>query len=146
MSTRVSTPRRLTGLCLILAALVSGSLAYADNHTPYEMELIQKINAYRQTKNLQPLRLDNTLKQLASNHSTYMDRQKQLNHNSFQQRVQSSGRNTCVENVGWNYPTGDKQFMGWYKSPGHHKNMLHPAITVAGVAQHGAYVTFLACR
>jgi uncharacterized protein YkwD len=121
-------------------------LAYAGNNTPYEMELTRKINEYRQTKNLPPLYLSSTLNQLASEHSIYMDRQKQLNHDFFKQRVQSSGRNTCVENVGWNYPTSDKQFMGWYKSPGHHKNMINPAITVTGVARHGAYVTFFACR
>ena len=54
-------------------------------------------------------------------------------------------RSLCVENVGWNYQTPEDQFRAWKTSGEHNKNLLNKKITHAGIAQTGAYVTFLAC-
>jgi uncharacterized protein YkwD len=133
---------------IILASIVGVGMltsvsANAGSNTPYEMELTRKINAYRQTKNLPPLHLSNTLNQLASEHSTYMNRYNQLSHKNFQQRHQRSGRNTCVENVGWNYSTGNKQFTPRSRGCGISWSILRPckypiprAVNSEGVTNH----------
>jgi uncharacterized protein YkwD len=56
-----------------------------------------------------------------------------------------SGRNHCVENVGWNYASPEDEFIAWKRSDEHNSNMLVPDIRRAGISKVGVYVTFFAC-
>ena len=112
----------------------------------YESALLASINDYRRANNLGILQTDAILTGLAQDHSEYMIDQGTLSHDGFNDRFDNSERNLCVENVGWNYKTGQAQFEGWRTSSGHNKNMLNNQITAIGLARVGAYVTMFACR
>lgn len=108
--------------------------------------LLAEINQYRQENGLNSLRFEPNLVQLAQHHSFEMFQQKMLSHRNFNQRFDQSGSRLCVENVGWNYNTPQKQFDGWRHSPGHDQNMLAEGVQKAGIAEVGNYVTFFACK
>jgi uncharacterized protein YkwD len=136
-------PIRAVPVVLLLAALAGPALAGS-----YEDDLLRLINGYRTTQDLEPLAMRPALAALARRHSQTMRRAGRLSHDGFQARfrtARSNGATGCVENVGWNYPTARAQFDGWQQSPGHDRNMLDPAITGAGIARVGPYITFFAC-
>jgi uncharacterized protein YkwD len=114
----------------------------------FEDDLLNKINEYRATRDLQPLTMVPAYVALARAQSKAMGAAKRLSHDGFTGRfkkARQSGAKSCVENVGWNYPTAQAQFDGWQQSPGHDQNMLAPDITGAGIAKVGAYITYFAC-
>ncbi len=111
----------------------------------YEASLLQAINTYRAAAGLTALTRDDGLNQLAAAHSAYMQDVGSLSHDGFEDRFDASGFRMCVENVGWNYPTGDAMFEGWRTSPGHDANMKRAEITHIGLSQIGSYVTMFAC-
>jgi len=111
----------------------------------YEMDLLSAVNTYRQGLGLAPLVSDAALHTLAIRHSETMQQEGQLSHNGFEDRYATVGYRLCVENVGWNYATGQAMFDGWKSSPGHDTNMKHVGISSVGLARVGAYVTMFAC-
>ena len=111
----------------------------------YEQRLFMHINQYRMANGLNPLARDESLTRLAERHSVYMEANNVLSHELFNERFRQSARSLCVENIGWNYQTPEDQFRAWKTSAGHNKNLLNKKITHTGIAQSGAYVTFLAC-
>jgi uncharacterized protein YkwD len=111
----------------------------------YEERLFMHINQYRMANSLNPLARDESLTRLAERHSVYMEEKNVLSHERFHERFSQSARSLCVENVGWNYQTPEDQFKAWKTSVEHNKNLLNKKITHMGIAQIGAYVTFLAC-
>ena len=134
---------RLAVGCLLLAALPRPAAAGR-----FEDELLARIDGYRAANDRQPLVARPTLAALARQHSQAMARTGRLSHDGFKARFRAArrqGATGCVENVGWNYPTAEGQFVGWQQSSGHDRNMLDPAITGAGIARVGPYVTFFAC-
>lgn len=142
-----------TVAAFIVAVLLLVSPAFAvDTKTSvngpsyYIKELLALINHYRTSNRLKPLSLDNTLMSLARSHSAEMHRSGALNHDHFNERFKRSGRNSCVENVGWNYRTPKDLFVSWQKSEGHDKNMLAGDVRRAGISIVGTYVTFFACN
>ena len=61
-------------------------------------------------------------------------------------RVRRSGREMCVENVGWNYRTADGQFDAWRASPGHDRNLVDKRVERMGIGVAADYVTLMACN
>ena len=119
--------------------------AYAGQ---FEDDLLNRINEYRATRDLKPLVMVSAYVALARAQSQAMRAAGRLSHDGFKGRfkkARQSGASSCVENVGWNYPTAQAQFDGWQQSPGHDQNMLAPDITGAGIAKVGAYITYFAC-
>jgi uncharacterized protein YkwD len=91
------------------------------------------------------LAVDATVAGLAREHSAAMASAGRLSHDDFPARVRRSGFATCVENVGWNYPSADDQFSGWRSSAAHDQNMLDPRVERIGIAVVDGYVTMIAC-
>ena len=138
---------RLT-LCTIFLLICALSRSHAaDIKQPYsfEDELLRRINQYRVRNNLKPLSSYATLDQLAKNHSRYMSKKGEMNHDNFDDRFRQCGRMLCVENVGWNSPTPEAQFEAWKNSKGHNANLLNRQIRHAVISKAGPYVTFFAC-
>ena len=136
-------------LCGILLSIASVfSLSHAMDiraSSAYEQELLKYINRHRMNNGLARLSFDDTLGKIARNHSNYMNNNKELNHDHFDDRFRQCRRACCVENIGWNYMTPEEQFKAWKNSKGHNKNMLNKQIQHAGISIVGAYVTFFAC-
>jgi hypothetical protein len=120
-------------------------LACPGGESAFDSQLRELISAYRVQNGLGALAFDGHLHDLALEHSEYMQANGVMNHDGFTGRFNRSGFNTCVENVGWNYPTPQSMFDGWRDSPGHDTNMLNAPIGWAGVSRVGAYITFFAC-
>ena len=131
----------------ILTLSLQIDLAYAldENKSSYETGLLRRINQYRKQNSLNTLSFDRTLNRLARSHSRYMEEKNILCHDNFEDRFRECRRSSCVENVGWNYPTPGAQLLAWENSKGHDTNLLNRKIRYAGIAKVGAYVTFFAC-
>ncbi|MCC0177988.1 CAP domain-containing protein [Waterburya agarophytonicola K14] len=91
----------------------------------------QKVNQYRASKNLAPLKLNNLISKQAKIHSVNMAQQKvAFSHDGFSARAQAIENNidyrTVAENVAYNMGYQDpvsKAIAGWIESDGHRKNM-----------------------
>jgi uncharacterized protein YkwD len=132
----------ITGLLLTVCPLHGFA---GSRLSSYEERLFMHINRHRMANGLDPLAMDENLLRLAERHSLHMEGNNILSHERFQERFRQSGRSLCVENVGWNYQTPEDQFRAWKTSGEHNKNLLNKKITLTGIAQTGAYVTFFAC-
>ena len=110
----------------------------------------QQINQYRQTQNLEPLKLNSVLSQQAQIHSQNMaDGKVKFSHNGFETRVENIDKKiayrSVAENVGYNQGYQDpasQVVAGWNDSPGHQKNIVgNYNLTGLGVAknQQGEY-------
>lgn len=110
-----------------------------------ESKAHQQINQYRQSRNLPPLKLDNTITQQSRRHSQNMaNKSTPFSHNGFEQRVEAIAKKiplkSAAENVAYNQGYRDpvtNAVQGWIKSPGHHKNMIgNFNLTGIGVAKN----------
>jgi len=150
-----SRGRRATRGIVAIAALALATAAFAQARpspaaappaaSDYATSLAQDINAYRAARNLRPATLDPALSRIASEHSAAMAAAGKMGHDGFPDRVQRSGFAMCVENVGWNYPSGEAQFDAWRTSPGHDGNMRHAGVERMGIGVVRGYVTLIAC-
>ncbi|MFO1305052.1 MAG: CAP domain-containing protein [Burkholderiales bacterium] len=135
------TPQLLAAVAI--HALAIGVTAAAN--LAYAQRLATLVNEYRASHRLSPLTVDTTVAALAREHSAAMAKADKLSHDGFPSRVKRSGLPMCVENVGWNYGTAERQFEGWRTSPGHDRNMLDPRVERIGIGTEAAYVTMIAC-
>ena len=105
----------------------------------------QQINQYRQSINLPPLKLNNSITQQSRIHSENMAQGKTaFSHDGFEQRVDAIGTTvvyrSAAENVAYNMGYADpvkSAVDGWLKSPGHYKNIVGDFnLTGVGVAKN----------
>lgn len=134
--------------CLLLAcAQAAGApppaIGTATGLAP--MAVLEALNEFRRAQGLPPLAAAEGLQGLAAEHSAAMAARGRLSHDGFAQRFDRSGAELCVENVAQGHRTAEQLIQGWRAVATHHRNMLEPRVTHAGVASHGRYVTFLAC-
>ncbi|MGQ4648495.1 CAP domain-containing protein [Lyngbya aestuarii] len=110
--------------------IVSGELDSSEIKT-LEESVHQKINQYRQSRNLPSLTWDAKITQVSRVHSQAMASGKvPVSHQGFDQRVkeisQSLPYRGAAENVAYNQgysDPGEQAFQGWLESPGHLKNI-----------------------
>ena len=110
------------------------NLATNKNNDIDDLERLthQQINQYRISRNLPPLKLDNSISQQARIHSQNMAQDKvPFSHEGFEQRMTSVSSTisyrSAAENIAYNQGYRDpveRAVTGWIKSPGHHKNMI----------------------
>lgn len=84
------------------------------------------------------------MKEIAEDHSDYMNKKDILNYDFFDYRFSKAESKLCVENVGWNAELPKAQFRLWKESSSHNANILNNKIRAAGISKKGPYVTFLA--
>jgi uncharacterized protein YkwD len=139
--------RRIAGITFAtaLASLLVPRASAADADAAFAADLARGINAYRAEHGLKPLAIDTRLTSLARQHSAAMAKSGSMSHAGFEARFRASGYRTCVENVGWNLRTPAAQLDAWRRSPPHDRNLRDPRIARLGLAEHGGYVTMLAC-
>lgn len=127
-------------------------VAQADTSS-LEQSVLNKINQYRQGRNLPPLTWDNTISNQARTHSQNMaSGTVPFSHNGFQQRVQAIATampyKAAAENVAYNQGYSDpaaNAVQGWFNSSGHQRNIVgtytHTGIGVARNAKGQHYFT-----
>lgn len=137
----------LIATIFVFYVLFFGKSVYSETDTYiFEKELLKYINDYRAKHNRSRLVFDKLLNDLAKDYSQFMHKNNILSHSNFNKRFNMSGRNLCVENVGWNWHTPESQFEAWKESKNHRTAMLHEDIKVVGISRVGLYVTFFACK
>lgn len=110
-----------------------------------EQSVLNKINQYRQGRNLPPLTWNNTISNQARIHSQNMaNGTVPFSHNGFSQRVQVIGKTipyrAAAENVAYNQGYADpaaNAVQGWLNSSGHQRNIVgNYNLTGIGVAKN----------
>ncbi|HIK38205.1 MAG: CAP domain-containing protein [Geminocystis sp.] len=108
-----------------------------------ENEVYFRVNQYRQSQNLPPLKRDRRIDVAARQHSENMaNKIVSFSHDGFEQRVHSTRikYRRAAENIAynWNVPSpATEAVMGWINSPSHHRNMTgNFNLTGVGVAKN----------
>lgn len=85
------------------------------------------VNGHRESKGLQPLKINPTAQQLAKEHTEYMINANVMSHDKFDERsayLQDNENAIFVgENVASGQSTAQDVVSTWLKSPGHRKNI-----------------------
>ncbi|MBV2186011.1 MAG: CAP domain-containing protein [Rhizobium sp.] len=119
------------------------------NYSSFSQQTLVSINAYRGQHGLPPRRSHPVAETLAMQHSQRQAATGRLAHSDRVRRnaiARSAGLDGCGENVGTNHRSPQDVVRRWARSPNHNAIMLWPGLRYAGVARHGPYLTFLACR
>lgn len=92
-----------------------------------ELEILELINNYRISKNLNPLHNLAIIKSVAFTHTDYMVSVNQVNHDNFFQRktslVQNVAATKVTENVAYAYSSAESVVNAWLDSPAHRANI-----------------------
>ena len=95
---------------------------------------------------LRPVEVEEALIQAARKHSDDMRVERYFDHTSRDgrtpdQRCAAEGARYSGENIAMGYKTGAEAFDGWYRSSGHHRNILTAGHRKIGVGRSGLYWT-----
>ncbi|MGB5315778.1 MAG: CAP domain-containing protein [Robiginitalea sp.] len=123
----------------------------AQNVTAMERELLDLVNAHRQTLGQTSLVFSNIAYEYANAHTDYMISMGSLNHDNFSSRASSISSKVAAkavsENVARNHDTAAKAMDGWLQSESHKKtlegNFTHTAISIKKDSQGNLYYTQL---
>jgi uncharacterized protein YkwD len=140
----MSRPFRSALAAGLLAAAASAPAAAAPD-ADYAERVLSTLNTYRQSRGLAPLKASAALTALAAEHSAEMAGLNKPSHDGFASRFERTGGTLCVENVAQGFKLPEQVLSGWRGVPTHHRNVLEPRVTYAGVANTGLYVTYFAC-
>ena len=92
-----------------------------------EIEILERINAYRIEKGLSPLNNHDVIKAVAYTHTDYMIEKNDVNHDYFFQRKMSLEQNAAAkkvsENVAYAYSNAESVVNAWIRSDGHRANI-----------------------
>lgn len=103
-----------------------------------------RVNQYRESRNLLPLVFDDTIATYAQFHSVQMAKSQNMSHDGFKERVEKIAKTIsyrgAAENLAYNqgYDNPDEvAVQGWISSPGHQQNMIGSYdLTGIGVAEN----------
>ena len=117
---------------------------------PEEGRAVLALNLTRNLLGLSAVAIDLKLCEAARDHSADMKRLKFFAHESPVEgkktpwdRAKRFGTTASSENIAMGYHDGKAVNMGWFHSPGHHKNMLGKSHTRVGMGQAGTHYTEL---
>jgi uncharacterized protein YkwD len=92
-----------------------------------EIELLNRINNYRDSVNLNTLQINQHISYVCYGHNVYMIDTGIINHNYFQQRVnnlqETLGAERVGENIGYNYQNTVSVLNAWLSSYRHKENI-----------------------
>ncbi len=128
----------------LLAALAAGSAGFGIGAArKLERSVVEQVNSERGRRGLAPLEVDESLAELAREHSEAMAKgRRSFGHQGFEKRARKIARlggEASAENVALNLgleEPANEAVAGWIKSSGHRENLLGDfTITGAGAAQ-----------
>lgn len=128
-------------------AILAMNAKLAEKLDPEEARAILALNLSRNLLGLPALAIDLQLCEAARGHSQDMERLKFFSHESpvpgkksFTDRAKLAGTTACGENIFAGTSNGNSAHMGWFHSPGHHRNQMGNSSRV-GVGRSGTYFT-----
>ncbi len=114
-------------------AVLEANGELADEIGRLEAAGILHLNVMRLLSGLKPLSIDPKLCAAARDHCRDMATKNFFSHTSplpgkqsFTQRAKNFGATARAENIAYGKTSASDTNMGWFHSPGHHKNMLNP--------------------
>lgn len=119
----------------------------APDGTPAEaIEQVCVLNSYRAMLGRPPLTFDPRLMKAAQKHTVAMAKQGQIYHDgadgTMMSRLNDEGYSgSAGENVQGGGATPEAAHGNWYRSPGHHRNMISGDFTIIGVGYVDGYWT-----
>ena len=128
-----------TKLCLVVVLVLACAPAAADAGAPAgELAYVRELNRVRSLHGLTALRVDPVLAGAARSHSLDMLRRRYFAHGAVRARLARFGADAAVmgENLAWGVAevAGARRIVAlWLSSPGHRRNVLHPAFRRVGV-------------
>ena len=130
---------------------VSPEYPVAQNVTAMESELLDLVNAHRETLGQSSLFFSAVAYEYANTHTDYMIATGSLNHDNFSARASGISSKVAAkavsENVARNHDTAIKAMQGWLQSESHKKTMegnyTHTAISIKEDPQGNLYYTQL---
>jgi uncharacterized protein YkwD len=97
------------------------------NYNAEELELVNLINAHRQSLGLNTLNTINHISYKSEEHDEYMIANNVVNHDLFEERAQNImavlGAVKVNENIAYNYTTPESVLNAWLESPAHKANI-----------------------
>ena len=127
-------------------AVLEANEEIAGELDPLEAEGVLYLNVLRLLSGSKPLKIDVRLCAAARDHARDMKTKGFFSHQSplpgkasFTDRAKNFGTSATAENIAYGQQTVSQVNMGWFHSPGHHKNMLNPAHSFIGL---GHFETF----
>lgn len=97
-------------------------------HNDSELILYEKINELKFTQNQSPIKLEEHLSFIASEHTSYMISENQINHNNFfirkQYIINSFGGIRVSEIIAFNLNSENAIVNAWFQSEAHRKVLL----------------------
>jgi uncharacterized protein YkwD len=128
-------------------AQVLAENALVATATPAEREQVRLTNEYRLMLGRPALRLDARLVASARGHALDMERLGFFDHTSpvpgkasFQERIAAAGYpSPGGENIALGMTTPQAAHLGWYRSSGHHRNLLSTSFTAMGAGAAGKH-------
>ena len=107
-------------------------------YTPIDYEVLELINTYRTTLNLEPLGILNEASQQAIAHNQYMINEGTVSHDFFfirsQNLVEAVEAKTVLENVGFGFFNAEAAVIAWLNSDSHRENIENPNVTDFGIS------------
>jgi len=126
---------------------LAANQAVADEILPEEFKGIFELNRIRILAGIGALQIDVKLCAAARDHSKDMVEHDFFDHSSpvpgkrsFGDRARLAGTSAHSENIASGHETGGGAILGWWYSPGHHRNMMGRSLRV-GLGQHEDYWT-----
>jgi len=146
---------------LILLALISLTCAsdefstppvkYSYGYSQAELNMLDLINIYRDSKNLNTLTEIEHISYKCHEHNIYMIENHVVNHDFFSQRADNIiavlDATRVGENIAYNYQTNYSALTAWLNSPGHKANLegdyTNFGISITESANHRKYITLI---
>ena len=101
-------------------------------------QIVELINIYRASLNLNPLTMLNEASKEAIAHNNYMINQGIISHDFFYIRSQNLIDNVeakkVLENVGYGFYNAESVVSAWLNSEGHRENIENPNVTDFGIS------------
>jgi len=130
------------------AEVVAGNLKFREQLSVDEAQAIDEANRRRMILGLNPLSIDMKLVACGRDHSSDMIKHGFFAHDSPVEgkatpwdRAKNFGTSASGENIAAGYGDGMKVTIGWWRSPGHLKNMMGKGHNRIGVGQEKQHYT-----
>lgn len=136
---------KLTRFLFILSVLIVSGCSSLTSRGAYTVTRLttedadkaaRLITAYRASKGLGPLTVDEKLNKAAMVQAQNVAKTGELEHGNFQGRLVDAGITlTAAENLAARTGSVERAIEEWKTSPGHNRNMLKPEVTRMGLAR-----------
>jgi uncharacterized protein YkwD len=107
-------------------------------YSSLELQILDLVNNHRKSIDLDPLTTLNIVSSVAVDHTEYMIKVGQINHDNFAQRadklMQEAKAKTVAENVAYGFNSAEGVLAGWLNSPSHKKIIESENFTHFGIS------------